>query len=172
MTRKVSVLIAFGCQWVGTLISRPLLTERQRLSCRTFPKALVIKFKSVRRAFILALALNLAGLVSLPLSACALSSSKPVECATAETQSRCHNMNMRSRRTQLVAAPDKSCCFTSSQAPLPEWQYTPSDHSLTAVPPMVLDPLGTPSIEHQQLARVVPDLPPPSLQPLLCTFLI
>jgi hypothetical protein len=125
----------------------------------------------VRRSLIFALALSLVGLGPVPLSACALLSSKLAECATPKTQSRCDQMNMDESGKQLIAASDTSCCFIS-KAPIPQLQYKASDLSLAA-PIAVLDPTGdAPRIQFLLPVLTVQDLSPPSLQSLLCTFLI
>jgi hypothetical protein len=125
----------------------------------------------VRRSLILALALTLVGLGPVPLSACALLSSKLDECATPKTQSQCDQMNMDESGIQLIAASDTSCCFIS-KAPIPQLQYKACDLSLAA-PIAVLDPTGdTPRIQLLPPVLMVQDPSPPSLQSLLCTFLI
>lgn len=125
----------------------------------------------MRRALIFGLALSLAGLGTGPLSVCALFSSQLAECATPKTQSRCDQMNMDQSGTQLVAAADTSCCFVS-KAPIPQLQYKASDLSLAA-PIAVLDATGdTPRVQRLRPVLIVHDLSPPSLQSLLCTFLI
>jgi hypothetical protein len=125
----------------------------------------------VRRSLIFALALGLVGVGPVPLSACALLSSKLAECATPKTQFQCAQMNMAERGTQLVAASDPSCCFIS-KAPIPQLQYQASDLSLAA-PIAVLDPTGdTPRMQLLPPVLVVQDHSPPALQSLLCIFLI
>ena len=80
-------------------------------------------------------------------------------------------MNMKESDTQLVAASDTSCC-SISEAPIPQSQYKASDLSL-AVPIAALDPTGdTPRIQRLPPVLIVQDLSPPSVQSLLCTFLI
>jgi hypothetical protein len=129
-----------------------------------------VKLVQVRRALIFGLALSLVGLGPVPLSACALVNSKLAECETPKTQSRCDQMKMDETGTQLVAASDTSCCFTS-QAPVP-LQYKASDLSLAA-PIAVLNPTSdTPHVQRSVPSRIVQDLSPPSLQSLLCIFLI
>jgi hypothetical protein len=124
----------------------------------------------VRRSLIFALALSLIGLGPVPLSACALLSSKLAECATPRTQSHCDQMNMDESGTQLVAASDTSCCFIS-KAPIPQLQGKASDLSLVVL--AVLDPTGdTPRIQRLLPVLIVQDISPPTIQSLLCTFLI
>src|SRR5947209_20330459 len=98
----------------------------------------MVDSKSMRRSLIFGLALSLVGLGTGPLSACALLTSKLAECATPQTRSQCDQMNMDESGTQLVTAPDTSCCFVS-KAPIPELQYKATDLSLAA-PVSVLDP--------------------------------
>ena len=106
-----------------------------------------------------------------PLSACALFSLQLAECATAKTQSQCNQMNMDESGTQLVSAPGTSCC-SISQAPIPQSQFKGTDLSLAARIE-VLDPIGdTPRIQQLPPALIVQDVSPPSVQSLLCTFLI
>src|SRR6266852_9308993 len=105
----------------------------------------MIDLKSVRRSLIFSLALSLVGLGPVPLSACALLTSKLAECATPKAQSRCDQMNMGESGTQLVAALDTSCCFLS-RAPIPQLQHKVSDLSLAARL-SILNPTGdTPHI--------------------------
>lgn len=131
----------------------------------------MVDLELVRRSLIFALALSLVGLGPVPLSACAVLSSKLAECATPKTQSRCDQMNMDESGTQLVTASGTSCCFIS-KAPIPQLQHKVSDLSLAA-PIAVLDPTGdTPRIQRLPPVLIVHDLSPPSLQSLLCTFLI
>jgi hypothetical protein len=131
----------------------------------------MVDLELVRRSLIFALALSLVGLGPVPLSACALLSSKLAECATPKTQSQCDQMNMDESGTQLVAASDTSCCFIS-KAPIPQLQYKVSELSLAAAI-AVLDSTGdTPRIQLLPPVLMVQNLSPPSLQSLLCTFLI
>jgi hypothetical protein len=126
----------------------------------------------MRHIFILALALSLAGLGPLPLSACALLSSQPAECEAQKTSSPCERMNMDESGTRLVSAPDSSCCVLS-ETPLPPAQSPSLDLSLTAVAAVVPDPLSAIApVARTRPAFLVPDLSPPALQSLLCTFLI
>jgi hypothetical protein len=131
----------------------------------------MVDSKLVRRSLTFALALSLVGLGPVPLSACALLSSKLAECATPKTQSRCDQMNMDESGTQLVATSDTSCCFIS-KAPIPQLQYKASGLSLAA-PIAIPDPTpDTPRIQRVPPALIVQDLSPPTLQSLLCTLLI
>lgn len=125
-----------------------------------------------RRILTAALALSLIGLGPVPLSACALFSSKLAECATPQTDSQCTKMNTEeSGPPHFAAAQDQSCCV--ARAPLPLTQYKAFALSVLAGPSAILDLLtaGRPSRD----ARPAPsnrDLSPPRIQSLLCTFLI
>ena len=131
----------------------------------------MVDLELVRRSLIFALALSLVGLGPVPLSACALLSSKLTECATPKTQSQCDQMNMDESGTQLVAASDTSCCFIS-KSPIPQLQYKASDLSLARVI-AVLDLMGvTPRVQRLAPVLIGQNLSPPALQSLLCTFLI
>jgi len=80
-------------------------------------------------------------------------------------------MHMDESGTQLVAASDISCCIVS-KAPIPQSQYKASGFSL-AVPITALDPTGdTPRLQRLPPVLIVQDISPPSVQSLLCTFLI
>jgi len=93
------------------------------------------------------------------------------ECATPKTESRCDQMKMDESGSQLVAASDTSCCVVS-KAPIPQLQSKASGLSIAARP-AVLDPTGgTPLIQQLPPVLNVQDLSPPSVQSLLCTFLI
>jgi hypothetical protein len=131
----------------------------------------MVNLDFVRRLLVFALALTLIGLGPVPLSACALLTSKLAECAAPKTQSRCDQMNMDENGTHLVAAPDASCCM-GSQAPIPQFQSKASALSVAA-PIEVLDLTGdTPRIQRLPRVLIVQDVSPPSVQSLLCTFLI
>lgn len=133
--------------------------------------ARMVDSEFVRRSLIFALALSLLGLGPVPLSACALLSSKLAECATPKTQSQCDRMNMGENGTQLGALPDTSCCAVS-KAPIPQLQSKIPEHSL-APSLAVLDATGDVSrIQRMLPVHIVQDLSPPSLQSLLCAFLI
>ncbi len=125
----------------------------------------------MRRLLILGLALSLIAAGLAPFSACALCSSRATECVQATTKSPCEQMHHCTEGAQLSSSSDKSCCG-ASQAPLPELQYKAADLSL-AVPTAVPHPTGdTPRIQRLVPIVIVQDLSLPTLQSLLCTFLI
>jgi hypothetical protein len=132
----------------------------------------MVRLEPVRRSLIFALALSLAGLGPVPLSACAFFSSKVAECATPKTESRCNEMNMDGSGARVSAAPDMSCCFVL-KSPVLESQYKPSSLSLKGAPAVLGDLMGdTVRVQPALPALVAQDLSPPPLQSLLCTFLI
>lgn len=124
-----------------------------------------------RRILSTALALSLIGLGPVPLSACALFSSKAAECATPQTDSQCTKMNTEESGPHFAAAQDQSCCL--ARAPLPLKQYKASALSVLAGPSAILDLVSAGRSTRD--ARPAPsnrDLSPPRIQSLLCTFLI
>lgn len=129
-------------------------------------------FVVVRRTLIAALAMSLIGLGPVPLSACAIFSSKMAECATPQTKSRCDQMNMDESIPKVAAAPNAPCCSLSN-APVPATRQKMSDLSLTAVPNVVLGiEWKLPRTKEQQPTQIEQALSPPPLQSVLCTFLI
>ena len=128
----------------------------------------------VRRAAIFVLIVTLVGLGPVPLSACALSSSKLAECATPATESHCDRMNMNDGSgTKVAALPNGSCCSFSNAPVSTRGQKAPEQVSLPAariLSASVISPL--PRVERVRATEIETDTSPPSLQPLLCTFLI
>ncbi len=123
------------------------------------------------RLLAIVLAVSLFVLGPVPLSACALFSSKLAECATPKTQSRCDQMDMDEDGSSIAAAPGTSCCYISN-APLSESQYKAPEHSLAAAPAGLDTTWEFPRAEEQGPTDAVQHLSPPRLQSLLCTFLI
>lgn len=129
---------------------------------------------NVKRAVILGVVLSLAGLGPVPLSACALLSSRLAECATPATMSHCSHMGMHADSgTTASAAPDRSCCKLSN-APAPARQQ--NSPQITLLPPSHIELLHA-TQEPSVILRTLPfeiainPSPPPS-QSLFCTFLI
>jgi len=133
----------------------------------------VLEWKSMRRLFILGVALSVftAGLV--PLSVCAMLSSGAAECAQVTTQSPCDHMQSHKGGAQLSSGSNNSCCAIS-QAPLPEMQYKAAEVNLVATTVTVTVNLLAvlPARPSSALLVVVENPSPPSLQSLFCTFLI
>jgi len=131
----------------------------------------LLNWKVMRRVLILGLALSVIAAGLVPLSACALFSSKMAECAEGTAPSPCDQMRSHSSEAQSFKDANKSCCGIS-QAPLPELQFKA----------MVVGPAITTEVSQQTLAvpKAAPYNPllfianpsPPSSQSLLCTFLI
>jgi hypothetical protein len=118
------------------------------------------------------LALSMAGLGASPLSMCALVSSKAAECATAQTEARCDQMDMENSGIKVSTAPNVSCCALS-QAPVPASQQNPSRASLVSVHGIVSESvrMSLPLLRGR-LSYAARDVSPPLLQSFLCTFLI
>jgi hypothetical protein len=126
----------------------------------------------MRRLFILVMAVTLAGLGQVPLSASALFSSDRIGCISPKIQFDCDDMNMDTSGTQLAPAENTSCCFVSG-LPAQELQFVVSASSFASAPTATPVSAGdTPRV------RIVPqDVPrhnfsPPASQSRLCTFLI
>jgi hypothetical protein len=131
----------------------------------------LLDWMSMRRAFILGLALSVFSAGLMPLSVCALSSSRMAECAEATAPSPCDQMYSRSAETQVSKGSDKSCCFTS-QAPLPELQFKGIEVGPALAITVSQNALAIPIATGYSTLLVVEHPSPPSLQSLLCTFLI
>lgn len=125
----------------------------------------------MKRLLIFALALSLAGLGSVPLSACALFNSPLTECATAQTQSQCDHMNMEKNGVRLSAAPSASCCDLS-KAPAPQTNDEKLSAPLAAHVAVVNLTYDIPAVHRMPFVSVAKDISPPPAQSLLCTFLI
>jgi hypothetical protein len=106
-----------------------------------------------------------------PLSACALLSSKSAECATPQTQSQCDKMSMYESGAQVVKAADTSCCFLSG-APIPQSQHKASQLSTKVVSAGLDRTIDSPCIRAACPVPVAQSPSPPSFQSLHCTFLI
>src|SRR5690242_17919979 len=125
----------------------------------------------MRRLLTLALSLSLTGVGPLPLSLCAIFSSKLAECATPKTPSPCDTMNMGDNSTRLLA-PNAPCC-NLDQAPTAARQRQFSQPSLaTSAVLIVSSARMLPRIEGTWPTDIEQYLSPPPLQSLLCTFLI
>ena len=131
----------------------------------------LLEWKVMRRVLILGLALSVftAGLV--PLSACALFSSKIAECAEVTAQSPCDQMYPHDAGAQFSRGSDKSCCVTS-QAPIPELQFKGLEAGPSVAMAVPLYTLAIHSPRPCSTLLVIENPSPPSLQSLLCTFLI
>lgn len=131
----------------------------------------LLDWKLMRRVLILGLALSVFAAGLMPLSACALLSSKMAECAEATTPSPCDQMYAPNAVTQFSRGSDKSCCV-ASQAPLPEFQFKGVEAGPSVAMAVPLYTLAIHSPRPYSTLLVVGNLSPPSFQSLLCTFLI
>jgi hypothetical protein len=125
----------------------------------------------MRRILILGLALSVFTAGLMPLSACALLSSKMAECAEATTQSPCDQMFPHTAGAQFARGSDKFCCF-ASQAPLPELQFNEVQVGPAITIAVVQNTLAVSSARPYSTLLFAEDSSPPSFQSLLCTFLI
>ena len=125
----------------------------------------------MRRVFILGLALSVFAAGLMPLSACALLTSRGAECAEPTAPSPCDQMYSRNAETQVSKSSGKSCCF-ASQAPLPELQLKGIEVTPALATTVSQNTLAMPIATGYSTIPVVEHPSPPSLQSLLCTFLI
>jgi len=128
----------------------------------------------VRRTLSLLVALGLAGIGPLPVSACALVHSQTSECATPQTKTDCERMGMGQAEMPSVAVSDasKTCCAIS-EAPLPEAQTWTGSFAVAAPPTLAAGLVAaTKPLERAWFSEIALDSSPPPLQSLLCTFLI
>ena len=131
----------------------------------------LLNYNLMRKMLILGLALSVFAAGLMPLSACALLTSKGAECAEAAAPSPCDQMYSRSAETQVSKSSGKSCCFTS-QAPLPELQFKGIEVGPALATTVSQNTLAIPITTSYSTLLVVEHPSPPSLQSLLCTFLI
>ena len=128
----------------------------------------------MQRILSMLVALGLAGLGPLPVSACALVSSQPSECASPQTKTDCERMVMdeAEKPPVTVSGASKSCCVIS-EAPLPEAQTWAGSFSVATAPALASSiAVARQSVESVWFPEVKQDLSPPPLQSVLCTFLI
>lgn len=131
----------------------------------------LLNWKLMRRVLILGLALSVFAAGLMPISACALFSSKMAECAAATTPSPCDQMYAPIAEMQLSRSSDKSCCF-ASQAPLAESQFKGLEVGPAVTIAVSQDTLVVPNAKPFGSLLVAEDSSPPSFQSFLCIFLI
>ena len=127
----------------------------------------------MHRIFSLVIALGMAGLGPVPVSACAVLHSQASECATAQAKTDCERMGMDQAEelSVKVSAASKTCCAIS-EAPLPEARAWSGDLHVAAAPVAVSEVMAeTAPDEDPGFSDRFTDVSPPPLQPLLCTFL-
>jgi hypothetical protein len=131
----------------------------------------LLDLELMQRGLIFGLAFSVFAAGLMPLSTCALLSSKMAECAEATTPSPCDQMYAPSAGTQLSRGSDKSCCV-ASQAPLPELQSKRVEVGPAVTIAVSQDTLVVPSVGPYSRPLVVENPSAASFQSLLCTFLI
>lgn len=134
-------------------------------------RLIVVKWIGMKRLLIFVLALSLAGLGSMPLSACALFHSPLTECATPQTQSQCDHMNMEEGGIRLSAASAASCCDLS-KAPAQQAKCEKFSVPIAARVAAVNSTYHVPAVHRVPFVSIAKDVLPPPSQSLLCTFLI
>lgn len=128
----------------------------------------------MRRILSLLIALGLAGLGPLPVSACALLHSHTSECVTPQTKAACEHMAMEQAQEPLVTVSNasKTCCGIS-QAPLPQAETWAGSFAVAAVPAATSGLIfATQLFQSARSLDIGGDSSPPPRQSLLCTFLI
>src|SRR5690349_8790056 len=130
----------------------------------------LLDLELMQRGLIFGLAFSVFAAGLMPLSTCALLSSKMAECAEATTPSPCDQMYAPSAGTQLSRGSDKSCCV-ASQAPLPELQSKRVEVGPAVTIAVSQDTLVVPSVGPYSRPPVVENPSAASFQSLLCTFL-
>lgn len=128
----------------------------------------------MRRILSSLIALGLAGVGSVPVSACALVHSHSSECATPQTKVDCEHMAMAQGQEPpiTVSSASKTCCGFS-QPPLPQAKTWAGSFAVAAVPAVESGTILTMQLFQSAWSLEIPgDSSPPRLQLLLCTFLI
>jgi anti-sigma factor RsiW len=119
-------------------------------------------------------ALGLAGLGSVPVSACAAMHSQASECATPQTKTECEHMGMEHAKKPPVSFSHsgKTCCGVSD-APAPEAQTWAGSFAVAALAASTSSAVvETQPAERAWSPQIAKDSSPPRLQSLFCTFLI
>jgi hypothetical protein len=124
----------------------------------------------MRRLLTLALSLTVAGMGPVPLSWCAILSSKLAECSTPKTESACDKMDMRDVGPTLVA-PNTACCGADN-APVAARQRQLAQPVPTMLPAVTIPFAAILPTIAATWPAVERYLSPPPLRSLLCTFLI
>src|SRR5690242_6060659 len=125
----------------------------------------------MRRLLTLALSLSLTGVGPVPLSLCAIFTSKMAECATPKTPSPCDTMNMGDNGTRVVAPKVPCCNLDNAPAAARQRQFVQASLAISSA---ISVPFAqtSPNIRGARPTDIEHDFSPPPLQPLLCTFLI
>ena len=128
----------------------------------------------MRRALSFIVALGLAGLGLLPVSACAIAHSQLGDCGTPQTKKDCEQMGMHHPAKPGVKglAGSKECCVVS-EAPAPEARTWAGSFAVAAPPALAFSLLVTAQpAESAWFPKIPTNSSPPPLQTLLCIFLI
>src|SRR5437764_10046914 len=128
----------------------------------------------MRKILSLLVALGLAGLGPLPVSACAVMHAQASECATPQTKTECEHMGMEHAEEPSVSVSHsgRTCC-ANSVAPLPEAQTWAGSFAVAALAASTSSAVvATRTVERAWSPEIAQDSSPPPPQSLLCTFLI
>ncbi len=148
------------------------LANRARFETTCVEAANLVSYKQMRKLLIVVMAVSLAGLGQVSLSASALFSSNRVGCSVSKIRSNCDEMDMSTSSAQLAAPEDTSCCFVSS-LPDGESHFVISDSTFAiAYSPTVVSVGGAPRVRNLPTNILRHDYSPPASQSRLCIFLI
>jgi hypothetical protein len=132
----------------------------------------LVSYSPMRKLFILVIAVSLAGLGQVSLSASALYSSNRFGCASSRVRSDCDEIDMSTSSLQLATPEDTSCCSVSS-LPAGESHFVISDTTFAvAYSPTVLSVGDAPRVRNLLTNILQHDYSPPASQSRLCIFLI
>jgi hypothetical protein len=154
------------------ILSQLSLANTERFETACAEAANLVSYKPMRKLVILVMAVSLAGLCQVSLSASALFSSDRVGCSVSKIRSNCDEMDMGTSSPQLAAPEDTSCCFVSS-LPAGESHFVISNSSFAvAYSPSALSVGDAPRVRTRSANILEHDYSPPASQSRLCIFLI
>jgi hypothetical protein len=129
-------------------------------------------FLILRSSFVLVLALSVAGLGAASELSCTVTCSRANDCPCCRGHVGPGTSRMDESGPQLVATCSGPCCLLRAPFPAPQYQESGSTLSLNSGCAADSPAATSPSIRSARPVPIVQDTSPPSLQPLLCTFLI
>ena len=148
------------------------LASRARFETTCAVAGNLVSYRPMRKLFIFVMAVSLAGLGQVSLSASALFSSNRVGCSVSKIRSNCDEMDMSTSSPQLAAPEDTSCCFVSS-LPAGESHFVISNPSFAvAYSATDLSVGDVPQVQNLPVNILQHDYSPPASQSRLCIFLI
>ena len=149
------------------------LNSRRPNDCSAWRVVKLIWVK-MRKILSLLVALGLAGLGPLPVSACAVMHAQASECATPQTKTECEHMGMEhAEKLPVSVSHSGGTCCRVSEAPTPETQNRAGSFAVATPPALTSGTVvATQPVECAWSPQIAKDSSPPPLQSLLCIFLI